>query len=397
MTPQGREPRAAFWPAFAPYLALFVAIFAVNINAEYAGSVTMDIISIVGLGLCTVWLGMLNRHCVKRMHDAGVSAFFYGMLFYIMALVTILKIVVLSAGMTEGFVLAVADWGLYAFISVLHVAMVAFTCLPTQAGENEFGPVESHPGVTFTGTSWGGIVEDMLKLILIMGILGYACDLIKRPFAKPSETDTLVTLMRKGGDASESKESMDTYIKELNSKAADFVNTKDANGRSLLMWTVYVNYNDPSLAIKDDASRAAYVELLLSREQIDVAATDEDGFTALHWAAWSGLPQCADLLIAKAPQLINVQDANGYTPLMLAAMRGNPETVAHLLADGADMKLTNKDGKTALDLAIEGESAYSKRESWAYELVFAPARLEAYRATLDIMKKAPAAPAPVQQ
>ncbi len=410
MTPEGREPRAAFWPAFTPYLVTFLVTFGLNI-ASVSGVVVPEspylaVAGAVGLIVCTVWFAMLNNICVKRMHDAGVSAFFYGLLFYIMALVAVLKLVVavewcfVSASYpSDWYITALSDWGLYAFVAVLHVAIVVFTCLPTQAGDNEFGTTPTHPGEIFKGTSWGGIVEDMLKLILVMGILGYACDLVKKPFAKLSDTDTLVTLMKKGASASAddkaaAEESMKNYVDELNRQGADFVNTKDDNGRSLLMWTVYCNYNDPGKALKDDTNRLSYVELLLSRENIDVLATDEDGFTAIHWAAWSGMPKSVELLLKKAPQLLNMQDNNGYTPLMLAAMRGNDATVATLLTSGADTQLKNIDGKTALDLAVAGEDAYSKRNSWIYDLVYAPARLKAYRKTVEIMRNgvAPAQP-----
>lgn len=411
MTPEGRAPRAAFWPVFAPYLVAFLVTFGLNIasvQSDVAVAPYFAVAGAVGLVICTVWLAMLNNICVKRMHDAGVSAFFYGLLFYIMALVAVLKLVIavdwcfISAVYpADWYITAVADWGLYAFVAVLHVAIIVFTCLPTQAGDNEFGATPAYPGETFKGTSWGGIVEDMLKLILVMGILGYACDLVKRPFAKLSDTDTLVTLMRKGAGASQNDkatadEAMKNYVDELNRQGDDFVNTKDDNGRSLLMWTVYCNYNDPEKAAKDDKNRLSYVELLLSRDNIDVLATDEDGFTAIHWAAWSGMTQSVELLLKKAPQLLNMQDNNGYTPLMLAAMRGNDSTVKALLTAGADTQMKNIDGKCATDLAVEGEAAYSKRDSWMYELVFEQKRLNAYRRTVELMHKGVEAPQPEQ-
>lgn len=47
----------------------------------------------------------------------------------------------------------------------------------------------------------------------------------------------------------------------------------------------------------------------------------------------------------------NVKDNWHFTPLMEAAIKGKLEVCLYLLKKGADAKLTNSEGKTALDLA----------------------------------------------
>ncbi|MGD9008489.1 MAG: ankyrin repeat domain-containing protein, partial [Desulfobacteraceae bacterium] len=45
----------------------------------------------------------------------------------------------------------------------------------------------------------------------------------------------------------------------------------------------------------------------------------------------------------------------GWTPLMRAAKGGHQETLRILLQNGADVHLRNKEGKTALDYAKDGD------------------------------------------
>ncbi len=107
---------------------------------------------------------------------------------------------------------------------------------------------------------------------------------------------------------------------------------------------------------------------LVTSKGIDIAAEDENGFSALHWAAWSGLEGVALELIAHGLD-VNKPENNGYTPLMLAAMRGQASTVKMLLSLGANAAAKNKDGRTALELAISHEKAYAANESGLYEAV----------------------------
>lgn len=396
----GRESRAKFWPVFLPYLVLLAGLVAAIVMtfSQYFESPNFGAKIVFGFVVAAaVYLLFIQWHVVRRLHDAGVSRFFFWML---------VVVEILSAGLIGVQALASTsqpEWVNTAtmilvcgFGGVLHVALLVFFLLPSQNGTNDYGDNPECPGVPFTGTSWGGIVEDMLKLLLVMGTLGFLCNLAMKPFEQTSVTDSLVSLIRKGAletDKKSGEEIDNVYLRELeNGKKDDaqFVNTKDATGRTPLMWAVYANYNNPADAIKRDLARLYYVQNLLTQPGIDVQAKDKDGFTAIHWAAWSGMPYCT-LLLAEAGLDINAQESNGYTPLMLAAMRGNNEVVKMLLTLGAKTDLKNADGMTAAQLVANGEGAYNKRDTFIFKLIYSEKREGAYKATLALLNTPPAA------
>ena len=252
-------------------------------------------------------------------------------------------------------------------------------------------------------TQWGPIIKDMFILVCVMATLGYLCKLAMVPFEHTSPTDSLVSIIRKGA-VTNGKD--DTFIKEMNqgmSTVENFVNYPDNTGRTPLMWAAYCNFNNTQEALNKDISRLYYVRALLATPGIDAKAKDRDGFTALHWAAWSGMPYTAVLLV-DAGLDINQKDNNGYTPLMLAALRGNEKVITTLLSLGADATATNRDGRTASQLAVENEAAYNKRVarifSWTgipvlkdfnlFELIYAPSRESSYIGTIKAFDSVPA-------
>ena len=120
----------------------------------------------------------------------------------------------------------------------------------------------------------------------------------------------------------------------------------------------------------------------------DPDGTDREGYTPLMYASWDGSVAIAYMLIQAGadvnkksrygdtallmltadlyygePALVkmlldkgantNEVDRKGLTPLMYAAMNGHVDTVRQLLKHGALPETKNKDGKTALDLAVE--------------------------------------------
>lgn len=386
--PAGRESRRQFWPFFLPYLLVSLLLYALLIwQREHVSA----FVNLGGLLLCLVWVSCLSGHIIRRMHDAGVSGFFYWLL-----LAMLLATVHLSG--VNPFVLVSSESGAlvsaaflleYVIVPVLHLALVVFCCLPSEAGENAYGPSVAHPGVKFSGTSWGGIIEDMLKLVVVMGILGGLCNLAMKPFETVNVTDSLVSLIRKGGASKGQDPIFAAELAQGMKTTRDFINTQDNTGRTPLMWAVYSNFNDPKKSQELDLSRVFYVKELLKVPGIRAQEKDNDGFTALHWATWSGMPVCSVELVAAGLD-INEKEGNGYTPLMLAAMRGNDETVATLLKLGADASLQNAEGKTALQLATLSEGAYKKRDDWKYTLIFSDEREKAYNRTLSLLKNPPA-------
>lgn len=77
---------------------------------------------------------------------------------------------------------------------------------------------------------------------------------------------------------------------------------------------------------------------------------DDHGFSPLHWAAFSGNTQIAEMLISKGARL-NATNMGDDTALHLAAAHGHREVVSLLLKNKADINLLNEHGNTPLHYA----------------------------------------------
>ncbi len=80
------------------------------------------------------------------------------------------------------------------------------------------------------------------------------------------------------------------------------------------------------------------------------AEINRPGWTALHYAAASGSLAIIRHLLDESA-FIDAESPNKTTPLMMAARGGHDEAVSLLLAEGADVLLTNEAGLTAADFA----------------------------------------------
>ena len=88
--------------------------------------------------------------------------------------------------------------------------------LATPATETESAAAAPEAEAPEVKTQWGPIVKDFCILLVIMGILGYACNLLKDAFAHKSPTDSLVSLIRKGDLKEVNGEEVDEpFLKEL--------------------------------------------------------------------------------------------------------------------------------------------------------------------------------------
>jgi ankyrin repeat protein len=145
-------------------------------------------------------------------------------------------------------------------------------------------------------------------------------------------------------------------VEKLVKAGKQVTNETDGLGRTALMRAAFANYDDPKIISATDAKRAAIVELLLNNgARID--SCDNDGWSALMWAAWSGLSQVVDTLLAHGASP-HCADRQGNTALIIAAQRGHAQIVSSLLAKGADHAVANKAGRTALDAAKRGLRQY---------------------------------------
>ncbi len=243
-------------------------------------------------------------------------------------------------------------------------------------------------------TNWGLIIGDMLKLMLIVSVIGVAFKVGMSFFERTSPSDDLVSIVTKNQMAKDGK-SNPSFLAEMEKGTkldANFINLMDDNQTSPLMWICYANFNNAFETKKTDIQRLYYVKYLLAQPKLDLQAKDKNGFTALHWAAWSGLTECCSLLINAGLDMNQAED-NGYTPLMLAALRGNDELVGNLLALGADVTATNKKGETAKDIAVKYAASYKSSDAWVYGLIYNQFRENAFERTVTALQGP--APSPV--
>jgi len=94
------------------------------------------------------------------------------------------------------------------------------------------------------------------------------------------------------------------------------------------------------------------VKALLKGNPDLVFSKDNVGGTPLHWAAWKGRKDVAELLLANKAD-INARDSNGCIPLFGAVKSGRRDMTELLLAKGADVNAKDVNGMTPLQCAAQ--------------------------------------------
>ena len=166
-------------------------------------------------------------------------------------------------------------------------------------------------------------------------------------------------------------------------KAAKFDDVSEV--RSLIKAGVNPNTLDPKgspmliLAIRDKSLKVT--DLLLANPAIDVnltnksgenalmmaafdgqlplvktlvvekkAAVNKTGWAPIHYAATNGHLEIVQFLMANGAQ-INALSPSETTPLMMSIGSGNELLIKYLLDNGADLRMRNHEGYTAIDVA----------------------------------------------
>jgi len=109
----------------------------------------------------------------------------------------------------------------------------------------------------------------------------------------------------------------------------------------------------------------AAVQALLQK-RADVNASEGDGATALHWAAYRDDAEIVDLLI-RAGAKVNAANDLKITPLYLASVNGNVAIVERLLKAGAHPEAASETGVTPLMEAARTGSVGAVRALLDYE------------------------------
>ncbi|MBZ5625845.1 MAG: ankyrin repeat domain-containing protein [Acidobacteriia bacterium] len=95
----------------------------------------------------------------------------------------------------------------------------------------------------------------------------------------------------------------------------------------------------------------------LLKQKVDVNASQGDGATALHWAAFQDDLEMAKLLLAAGADVKAATREGAITPLFMACTNGSAAMVEALLKAGADANSTKSNGTTALMIAAASGSA----------------------------------------
>lgn len=121
------------------------------------------------------------------------------------------------------------------------------------------------------------------------------------------------------------------------------VNTKRADGFTSLM----------------EASQEGHANVVnvLCRHEANVNAAMTDGYTSLMWAAQNGHVNVVEVLCRYEANVNATTTDTGETPLILASVMGHLEVARKLCKSGANVNAAQKDGKTALMLAVKNNHA----------------------------------------
>jgi ankyrin repeat protein len=93
---------------------------------------------------------------------------------------------------------------------------------------------------------------------------------------------------------------------------------------------------------------------LILRRGGDVAIEDDEGKTALHWAAMTGKSDLCQLLSSYGAN-ISAVDQKGWTAIHFAAAEGHYATVRWLCENGSPVDPRTLSGATPLMFAVDGE------------------------------------------
>lgn len=126
----------------------------------------------------------------------------------------------------------------------------------------------------------------------------------------------------------------------------DRIDSTDNDGKTALHWAARSWQKNPT--------QRQMIEFLVSKGA-DPNAKDKIGYTPLHAAADGGNVLVAEALI-KAGARIDELTIYGRTPLHQAALRGHIEIVNLLLKSGANPGVRNRDGETPIGLAVKHEN-----------------------------------------
>uniref|UniRef100_UPI003AAD4B7A ankyrin repeat domain-containing protein 49 n=1 Tax=Centroberyx gerrardi TaxID=166262 RepID=UPI003AAD4B7A len=123
-------------------------------------------------------------------------------------------------------------------------------------------------------------------------------------------------------------------------------------------------------------NRLSAVHRLLAADPSLAHCRDEDGYTPLHRAAYSGHVAVASALLA-AGSKVNPRTIDGWTPLHSACRWGRVAVATFLLQRGAELNAQTNGGLTPLHLAAAHTSSSPTDSAHTLELLLSQRHLKA--------------------
>jgi len=115
---------------------------------------------------------------------------------------------------------------------------------------------------------------------------------------------------------------------------------KDATGRSALFFAAYYGHHE-------------VLRVLLRADRELAMSSDPEGRTVIHWTTKHQSTKCLDLMLKVCPpSIINVQDSEKVTALHWAVLCDNDDHAVRLIRAGADMSISDGDGRNAIHYAV---------------------------------------------
>ncbi|KAM8879863.1 ankyrin repeat domain-containing protein 49 isoform 1-T3 [Spinachia spinachia] len=121
-------------------------------------------------------------------------------------------------------------------------------------------------------------------------------------------------------------------------------------------------------------NRVATVHRLVTADPSLVHCCDEDGYTPLHRAAYSGHVDVVSALIA-AGSKVNPRTVDGWTPLHSACRWSRVTVASFLLQHGAELNAQTNGGLTALHLAASNTTPFRTDSPHTLELLLSQRHL----------------------
>ncbi|XP_023274196.1 ankyrin repeat domain-containing protein 49 [Seriola lalandi dorsalis] len=122
-------------------------------------------------------------------------------------------------------------------------------------------------------------------------------------------------------------------------------------------------------------NRLSTVHRLLTADPLLVHCCDEDGYTPLHRAAYSGHVDVVSALLT-AGSKVNPRTIDGWTPLHSACRWSRVTVVSFLLQHGAELNAQTNGGLTPLHLAASHTSSTKTDSAHTLELLLSQRHLK---------------------